>query len=56
MAFFDKLNEMAKTVSEKANDSLETNKLISEINITKGNIQFRFRQFSLVEITKPPIY
>ena len=39
MAFFDKLNEMAKTVSEKANDSLETNKLISEINITKGNIQ-----------------
>ena len=39
MAFFDKLNEMAKTVSEKANDSLETNKLISEINLTKGNIQ-----------------
>ncbi len=39
MAFFDKLNEMAKNVSEKANDSWETNKLISEINITKGNIQ-----------------
>ncbi len=39
MAFFDKLGEMAKTVSEKANDSLETNKLISDINLTKGNIQ-----------------
>lgn len=39
MAFFDKLGEMAKNVSEKASDSLETNKLISEINITKGNIQ-----------------
>ena len=39
MAFFDKLGEMTKIVSEKANDSLETNKLISEINLTKGNIQ-----------------
>ena len=39
MAFFDKLGEMAKQVSEKANDSLETNKLIAEINLTKGNIQ-----------------
>lgn len=39
MAFFDKLNEMAKNVSEKATDSLETNKLISSINLTKGNIQ-----------------
>ena len=39
MAFFDKLGEMTKIVSEKASDSLETNKLISEINLTKGNIQ-----------------
>lgn len=39
MAFFDRLNEMAKTVSEKATDSLETNKLIGDINLTKGNIQ-----------------
>lgn len=39
MAFFDKLGEMAKNVSEKATDSLETNKLISEINLKKGNIQ-----------------
>ena len=39
MAFFDKLGEMTKIVSEKANDSLATNNLISEINLTKGNIQ-----------------
>ena len=39
MAFFEKLGEMAKNVSEKATDSLETNKLVSEINLTKGNIQ-----------------
>ncbi len=39
MAFLERLNEMAKTVSEKASDSLETNQLISEINLTKGNIQ-----------------
>lgn len=39
MAFFDKLGEMAKSVSEKASDSIETNKLVSEINLTKGNIQ-----------------
>lgn len=44
MAFFDKLGEMAKTVSEKASDSLETNKLISEINLTKGNIQVYQRE------------
>ena len=39
MAFFDKIGEMTNIVSEKANDSLETNKLVSEINLTKGNIQ-----------------
>ena len=39
MAFFDKLGEMTKIVSEKANDSLATNNLIAEINLTKGNIQ-----------------
>ena len=41
MAFFDRLNEMAKTVSEKTNDSLEINKLSGEINLTKGNIPSR---------------
>ena len=44
MAFFYKLGEMAKPVSEKANDSLETNKLISDINLTKGNIQVYQRE------------
>ena len=39
MAFFDKLNEMTKIVSEKASDSLATNNLVAEINLTKGNIQ-----------------
>ena len=39
MAFFDKLGEMTKIVSEKANDSLATNNLVAEINLTKGNIQ-----------------
>ena len=39
MAFFDKLGEMTKIVTEKANDSLATNNLIAEINLTKGNIQ-----------------
>ena len=39
MAFFDKIGEMTKIVSEKANDSLATNNLIAEINLTKGNIQ-----------------
>ena len=39
MAFFDKLNEMAKNVSEMANDSWETNQLVGEINLKKGNIQ-----------------
>ena len=44
MAFFDKLNEMAKNVSEKANDSWETNKLVGDINLTKGNIQVYQRE------------
>ena len=39
MAFFDKLGEMTKIVSEKASDSLATNNLVAEINLTKGNIQ-----------------
>lgn len=39
MAFFDKLGEMAKNVSDLASDSFETNKLVSDINLQKGNIQ-----------------
>lgn len=48
MAFFDRLNEMAKTVSEKTNDSLEINKLIGEINLTKGNIQSFQRELASI--------
>ncbi len=39
MANLDKLSEMAKNVSDMANESLELNKLTSEINLTKGNIE-----------------
>lgn len=39
MANLDKLSEMAKNVSDLANESLELNKLTSEINLTKGNIE-----------------
>lgn len=44
MAFLDKLGEMAKSVSERAGDSLETNQLISSINLQKGNIQVYQRE------------
>ena len=44
MAFFYKVCEMVKTVSEKTADSLETNKLIGDINLTKGNIQVYQRE------------
>lgn len=44
MASLDKLGEMAKNVSEMANESLELNKLISEINLTKGNIEVYKRE------------
>lgn len=39
MANLDKLSEMAKNVSDMANESLELNKLTSEINLAKGNIE-----------------
>jgi len=39
MSFFEKLGEVAKTVTEKANDSIEINKLNSDISIAKTNIQ-----------------
>ena len=39
MDFFDKLGEAARSLTEKAGDSLEINRLNSEIAIEKGNIQ-----------------
>lgn len=44
MANLDKLNEMAKSVSERVDESLELNNLISEINLTKGNIDVYKRE------------
>lgn len=39
MEFFNKLGEMARVATEKAGDSLEINKINSDIGIEKGNIQ-----------------
>lgn len=39
MEFFDKLGEAARSLTEKAGDSLEINRLNGEIAIEKGNIQ-----------------
>lgn len=39
MAFFEKLGEVAKNVTERAADGLETNRLTGDISLEKGNIQ-----------------
>ncbi len=39
MAFFDKLTEVAKNVTDRAADGLETNRLTGDIALEKGNIQ-----------------
>ena len=39
MAFFDKLTEVAKNVTDRAADGLETNRLTGDISLEKGNIQ-----------------
>lgn len=39
MAFFDKLSEVAKNVTDRAADGLETNRLTGDISLEKGNIQ-----------------
>ena len=39
MAFFDKLGEIAKNMTDMAADSLETNELTSKINLEKGKIE-----------------
>lgn len=44
MDFFDKLGEAARSLTEKAGDSLETNRLTGEISIEKGNIQYYQRE------------
>ncbi|NCB29809.1 MAG: zinc ribbon domain-containing protein [Clostridia bacterium] len=44
MAFFDKLNDLAKNVGDKANDAIETTKLHSKINGEKTEIANLCRQ------------
>lgn len=44
MALFDKLNDFAKNVSEKANDAIETTKLNNKINTEKTAISDAMRQ------------
>lgn len=39
MAFLDKLGELAKSAADKANDSLEINRINSDIVMEQGNIQ-----------------
>ena len=39
MAFFEKLSEVAKNVTDRAADGLETNRLTGDISLEKGNIQ-----------------
>ena len=41
MAFFDKLTEVAKNVTDRAADGLETNRLTGDISLEKGNITGR---------------
>jgi len=36
MAFFDKLNQVAKNIGDKTNDAIETTKLSSKINAEKS--------------------
>ncbi len=44
MDLFDKLGEAARSLTEKAGDSLEINRLSGEISIEKGNIQYYQRE------------
>ena len=44
MAFFDKLNDLAKNVGEKANDAIETTKLNNKIKTEKEAIAEEFKK------------
>jgi predicted nucleic acid-binding Zn-ribbon protein len=44
MAFFDKLNDLAKNVGEKANDAIETTKLNNKINTEKAAIAEEYKK------------
>lgn len=44
MAFFDKLNDLAKNVGDKANDAIETTKLNNKINTEKMAIDEQYKK------------
>ena len=52
MAFFDKLNDLAKNVGDKANDAIETTKLNSKINTEKAAIAEEFKKIGEHYYTK----
>lgn len=52
MAFFDKLNDIAKNVGDKANDAIETTKLNNKINTEKAAIAEEFRKIGEYYYTK----
>lgn len=52
MAFFDKLNDLAKNVGDKANDAIETTKLNNKINTEKAAIAENFKKIGEYYYTK----
>jgi len=44
MAFFDKLNEVAKNIGDKAGEAIETTKLNSKINSEKNAIDGKYKK------------
>jgi len=52
MAFFDKLNDLAKNVGDKANGAIETTKLNSKINTEKAEIAEEFKKIGEHYYTK----
>ncbi len=52
MAFFDKLNDFAKNVGEKAGDAIEITKLNNKINTEKAAIAEEYRKIGEYYYTK----
>lgn len=52
MAFFDKLNDLAKNVGDKANDAIETTKLNNKINTEKAAIAEEYKKIGEHYYTK----
>lgn len=52
MDFFDKLTDVVKNAADMANDSLEMNKLISDANLQRGNIEVFKRELGEFYLAK----